>query len=305
MRVEARAEPMPKSKNKTKGTALSALAGIEYQGVAGASLPCEAAVVRLLQCGVAIPKVRILTSGIYHALLLETEVGDLIAIKSGFASGYGGTGPNAFSNSLQLLVTHGAELEEYPVTKKVLERLDRSALRLSDLEAIDASHPIRPSRCYEYILERHFEQARAGELWQYAPPVIPYALIDPRLMDLALEFWGDPNARLHQGYCRLEDAVRARIGSDKHGSKLFSQAFVDKACKLTWPVGDPGEATGRGQLFANAFQAYRNPRAHRENPRTHQLLEFLLLNHLFRLEAEAEDAAAPETTPISARPSTG
>jgi len=251
---------MPKDKKKPKGAARSELAGIEYHGITGASLPCEAAVVRLLQCGVSIPKVRILTSENFHALLLETDVGDVIAIKSGFASGYGGTGPNALSTALQLLVTHGADLEEFKVGKKVLERLDRSALRVSDLAAIDAAEPIRPSRCYEYIFERHFEQAHAGELWIYQPPVIPYALIDPRLMDLALAFWADPNARLHQAYCRLEDAVRAKIGSKKHGAKLFAHAFVEKDCRLTWPVNDPGEATGRGQLFANAFQAYRNPR---------------------------------------------
>jgi hypothetical protein len=285
---------VPKNKKPPKGAALAGLAGIEYHGVAGASLSCEAAVVRLLQCGVSIPKVQILTWENNHALLLETGLGDLVAIKSGFSSGYGGTGPNCFSTVLQLLVTHGAVLEEYPIGPKVLERLDHSALRLSDVERIDASAPIRPSRCYEYILERHAQQAYGGELWVYQPPMIPYALIDPRIIDLALEFWADPNARLHQGYCRLEDAVRARIGSDKHGAKLFSLAFVDKACKLTWTVGDPGEATGRGQLFVNAFQAYRNPRAHRENPKAHQLLEFLLLNHLFRLEAEAVEVVTPQ-----------
>lgn len=288
-------EAMAKTKLKAKAAGLSALAGIEYHGVPGASLPCEAAIVRLLQCDVAIVKVRILTSKYFHALLLETDLGEVIAIKSGFASGYGGTGPNAFSRSLQLLVTHGAELDEYPVKKKVLERLDRSALRLSDLQAIEATPPIRPSRCYEYILERHFEQGRAGEIWRGLPPVIPYALIDPRLMDLALGFWADADARLRQGYCRLEDIVRARTSSDKSSTRLFAQVFGDKNRRLTWPLTDPAEITARGQLFSNAFAAYRNPRAHNETPKSHQLVEFLLLNHLFRLEAEALDVTADDT----------
>jgi hypothetical protein len=41
--------------------------------------------------------------------------------------------------------------------------------------------------------------------------------------------------------------------------------------------------------------AYRNPRAHQEKPRSELLAEFLLLNQLFRLEAEAAEASKPAT----------
>lgn len=69
-------------------------AGIEYSGIAGSSKECQDAVVRLLQFDDRITRVRILSSPEnMHCLLLTINTGDLVAIKSGFASGYGGEGP--------------------------------------------------------------------------------------------------------------------------------------------------------------------------------------------------------------------
>ncbi len=85
------------------------LAGIEYSGVPGASKECQDAVMRLLQYGDQITRVRILSCSKEHCLLLTVNVGDLIAIKSGFTSGYIGEGPTAFSCVLQLLDAHKAQ----------------------------------------------------------------------------------------------------------------------------------------------------------------------------------------------------
>ena len=100
------------------------LAGIEYLGVAGASADCKDAVMRLLQYGDRITRARILTCSNVHCILLTVNVGDLIAVKSGFTSGYGGKGPHTFSYILQLLHAHGAGIEEYQVDHDVIERLD-------------------------------------------------------------------------------------------------------------------------------------------------------------------------------------
>jgi hypothetical protein len=70
------------------------LAGIEYYGIAGGSHDCQDAVTRLLQFGDLILRVRILSNSNYHGLLITEEAGDRVAIKFGFSSGYGGTGPN-------------------------------------------------------------------------------------------------------------------------------------------------------------------------------------------------------------------
>src|SRR5580704_12429216 len=124
----------------------SKFAAIEYHGVAGSSIDCETAVVRLLQSGDTPARARILSSGSTHCLLLTNKVGDHIAVKSGFSSGYGGTGPTCFSQVLQMLQTHDCEIDECDVDDTIIERLDASALTIKDLEKIVALSPRRPSR---------------------------------------------------------------------------------------------------------------------------------------------------------------
>jgi hypothetical protein len=214
---------------------------------------------------------------------------DPIAIKSGFSSGYGGEGPRTFSYVLQLLDSHGAEIEEYNVDASVIERLDNSALTLPDLKKLDQSKPIRPSRWHSYVHKDDYEHGRDGTLWRDFPPIVPFAIIDNRIMDLAVSFWKDPDDKLLKAYRRLEDLVRDRTGVREHGTKLFSQVFIGDNPRLTWQNVDGAEKIGRAQLFTAAYMAYRNPRAHRElkSCQDAQLSEFLLLNHLFRLEREA------------------
>ncbi len=264
-------------------------AGIQYVGIAGSSKDCQDAVVRFLQYGDQVLVARILTCGNFHGLLLTIGVGDVVAVKSGFASGYGGEGPHRFSYVLQLLEAHGVQIDEYEVTEGVIDRLDGSALSASDLNKIDGANPIRPTRWHDYIHEAHWEQSRSGTLWDEFPPVVPFAVIDPRLIDLAISFWEGPDDRLLTAYRRLEDIVRKRSCIDEHGAKLFSQAFMGSTPKLHWPDKDAGEQVGRGQLFIGAFSAFRNPRAHRElkDNTEDQLAEFLVVNQLFRLEREA------------------
>ena len=47
--------------------------------------------------------------------------------------------------------------------------------------------------------------------------VVPFAIVDGRLVDLALSFWEEPDHRLVTGYRRLEDIVRERTGLQEHG----------------------------------------------------------------------------------------
>jgi len=264
------------------------LAGIEYYGVPGGSKDCENAVMRLLQFGDVIKRAQILTASNRHCLLLTVNHGDLVAIKSGFASGYGGEGPRRFSRALQLLDTHGAEIEEREVDAALLERLDSAALRQSDIESIERAKQLR--QWGEYIDSQDIDRSLDGTLWRDFPPVIPFAVIDSRIFDLALSFWGGPDDRLLKGYRRLEDLIRDRTSIDEHGSKLFSRAFSGDAPKLGWKDINDSERAGRANLFIGAYMAHRNPRAHRESKSYYldaYLTEFLVLNHLFRLEREA------------------
>jgi Protein of unknown function (Hypoth_ymh) len=280
------------SENRTDGfedDSADELAGIEYAGIAGGSKDCQDAIEMLLQFGTHIQRARILTCDNDHCILLTDDVDDPIAIKSGFASGYGGEGPRTFSYVLQLLDSHGAGIEEYDVDASFIERLDNSALTLADLKKLDQSKPIRPTRWKSYVDKDDYERGHDGTLWRDFPPVIPFAIIDNRIMDLAISFWKESDDRLLKAYRRLEDLVRERTGLQEHGSKLFSRAFSGNNSKLNWPDIDETEKAGRANLFTGAYMAHRNPRAHRElkSVQDAQLSEFLLLNHLFRLEREA------------------
>ena len=265
------------------------LGGIEYHGVPGASQDCQDAVVRLLQFGNDIKRARIISCSNSHCLLLTNSIGDLIAIKSGFSSGYAGEGPRRFSYMLQVLQTHGAEIDECAVDEAVVERLDMSALTAADVQEIDTAKPIRPSRWHDYVFERHYERARDGTLWDEFRPIVPFAIIDSRITDLALSFWENPDDKLLKGYRRLEGIVRERTGAGEHGAKLFAKAFTGATPLLHWKNIDDGEKVGRAGLFTGTYMAHRNPRAHRElkTDPAEQLTEFLVLNHLYRLEKES------------------
>jgi hypothetical protein len=281
---------MRAKRNSNKPRPSDQPAGIEYVGISGISKDCQDAVLRFIQFGTRITHVRILSAKNRHCLLLTREGGDQVAVKSGFATGYGGEGPRRFSYVLQVLDSHGAEIVEHDAPRSVLDKIDDSALTRSDLKRVKKMRHVLPSRWYDYVSERDFKRAREGTLWcEEFPPVIPFALIDARIMDLALNFWDSPDNGLLVAYRRLEDIVREKTAIKHSGAKLFAQAFNPTDGALTWEHVDDGERAGRMQLFTGTYGAHRNRRAHKEL-QTHSrelLAEFLLLNHLDCLERDA------------------
>lgn len=268
-----------------------AAAGIQYAGEPGVTQTCVEAIVRLIQCRTAIQEARLLTAGSRHAIVLTLPLDTTLAVKTGFRSGYIGEGPAGLSRVVALLDFHRVEIDEYTVEAQLLDRLDASALTNDDLTLLTSQRAIRPQRWHDYIVGGDLGRQRNGTIWQDFCPVLPLAIIDPRIADLAKTFWEAPGDRIMDGYRRLEDTVRQRTGIDEHGQKLFSEAFLGTPPKLVWKgCGHENEQKGRAQIFAGAFMGYRNARAHREVDATiDQLLtEFILLNHLFRLEREAE-----------------
>lgn len=277
-------------------------AAIEYMGHAGSTAECKEAVVRLLQAREEITRVRILTCDHQHCLLLTIGEYDLVAIKSGFASGYTGAGAHGFSFVLQLLeaylpsdrkTNNGAELiiNEYEVGKEIIERIDNSALTRKDVEAVNSIRSVRPLRWYGYILESHRKAKEDGTLFQKIRPILPLGIVDPRILDLALSFWDDPNSRILKAFSRLEELIRKRTAIKEVGAKLFQEAFDIERGKLGWKNLERSEQVGRIQLFAGAYMVHRNPRAHKDiekEAEENQVSEFLLVNHLFRLEKEAK-----------------
>jgi hypothetical protein len=242
-----------------------ATAQIEYHGQSGVTAACIQAIVRLVQSGVWVSRALLLSVDNSHAFLLRVGEADHIAVKSGFSSAYSGEGPRG---------------------------LNAGALTESDLDLIEASSPVRPLRLHDYV---YFGNGSDGVpdagLRAYFPAVVPYRLVDHRIIDLALKFDSDRDAAIMSGYRRLEGIVRERTGAalDWSAVKVFARAFQGDDSILVWNGSDAAESKGKGALFAAVFMAFRNGRAHRELKRTieQELREFMLLNELYLLEAEA------------------
>ncbi|WP_459568535.1 TIGR02391 family protein [Cupriavidus sp. 8B] len=270
----------------TKGAGLAA---IQYIGRAGISASCLDAVMRLVQFDERIGLAQILTADNCHCLLLTLDGGELVAVKSGFSSGYGGEGPRTLAKVLCILRAYRVEIDECAVPAALLDRIDASALTVKDLDLIQSSDAVRPMRWYDYIYDVGYRGVENGDVWKLFRPIMPWAIIDSRISDLAVEFFDDPDRSILNAFRRLEDIIRKRLNTDASSTRLFSMAFNGDDSQLIWPDIDSGEQKGRGQIFTGAYLAYRNPRAHKEvsQNRGAALTEFLLLNQLYLLENTA------------------
>ena len=263
---------------------------VQYVGLAGISNSCLDAVKRYVQYGDRIERVKVLTTASkMHALLLVIDPLETVAVKSGFSSGYSGEGPRTFAETLRLLIDYGVDIEECEVDEAVMARLDASALTSKDLRSLDSARAVRPTRIHDYIYEGLGRDSRKRGQWSSIRTVMPWSLIDHRIVDLALRFFDESDDSLHRGFRRLEDIVRARIESSGSSSQLMAQAFQGENSRLTWEDVEPAEQNGLAQLFVGTYLAYRNRRAHRELQQRAEdaLPEFLLLNHLFVLESKS------------------
>ena len=275
------------------------LAAIEYHGRSGDTESCLNAIARLIQFGNRIHKAYLLSNieselGFgQHCYLLTIDYGEHIAIKSGFSSGYSGQGPSGLSKSLQMLIRHHVEIEEYEVNEDFIYQLDQSCLLISDLDSFKSMRPVRPKRYYDYILleggDKVFDNNKIQSLF---PEVVPYSVLDQRLIDLAIKFVDAPDQTLMTAYRRMEDVIRERSNfTGGSGSRLFSSVFQGNDAVLHWPKIPESETKGRVALFTGAYMAYRNRRAHKEtdDDLKSALREFLLINQLFILESEAKE----------------
>src|SRR3989344_3708956 len=135
---------------------------IEYMGKAGVTQTCVDAITRLIQYRDIIKQVRILSSSGRHCLLLTRYSGGLVAIKSGFSSGYTGTGPKKFSYILQLFQAHNIDMEEYEVSNAIIDKIDNSKLTEEDIFKIKTAKPVHPVRLYDYINNQDFQSFQNG-----------------------------------------------------------------------------------------------------------------------------------------------
>lgn len=278
----------------SKKISTSTLAGIQYHGEAGFTQPCIDAIVRLLQAGDVIEKVWLLSGTVdehganSHAFLLRVD-GFYIAVKSGFGSGYGGEGHKGLSKVLKLFLFYELDIDELHVGDEVLESVDKGCLTKEQLAKLESTPRVLPVKFYDYIIGSSIEYYQQFNKYLF-PYILPLAIIDTRIMDLAKTLRDEPDARLFTGYRRLEDAVREKSGlKNEVSTKLFSKAFTGDESILIWQSAEKSENKGLAQLFVGTYMAYRNKRAHKEQDDSNEIVirEFLLLNELFLLEAKS------------------
>lgn len=270
------------------------LAGIQYLGLDGITQSCLSALAHLLSDEKNLMKAALLTAGHTHGFVIWTEFEEIIAIKAGFSSGYGGEGPHGLAVSLALLIKHRVDVEEYIVDQLMISRLSASCLLQQDIEHLTHAPPNRPQRWHDYLYEYRTVVDQSGKnLARHYGLLIPFALIDDRIMDLAVNFRDDTDAAIISAFRRLETIFRKRTGLQGEGTRLFANSFSGVDPILQWNVPDEGESKGRAQLFPAVYMAFRNARVHREIEIDIEaaLREFLLVNELFRLEAEAMTAS--------------
>ncbi|MBM2578180.1 hypothetical protein JQC91_17875 [Jannaschia sp. Os4] len=274
------------------------LTSIEYHGSPNTTASCVRAVERLLLHDPRIEDARLLTCrkghDARHGLLLATDDGP-VAIRTGFTSGYPGEGPRGLGRSLHLLDLHRIMVGEIHVSIDLLDRLDRCVLTTDDLRQIESTRPTYGPDVYDYVHPYVTSFAPEGSAWHASQASIPYAVLDPRLFDLAVDFWVDPDAALMKAFRKLETIIAERLlangidPNDMPASKLFPVAFNRPDGPLTWRDLSSGEVVGRVNLFVGTYSAYRNARVHREGEVDEQqaLIELLAVNHLFLLEGRA------------------
>ena len=283
---------MTKTEKKTLNQ--NDLAGIQYLGLAGVTAQCLRGIARLIHFGDTIHHARLITSKEnHHSFILTVNHNEQVAIKSGFASGYTGTGAHGLSTAIQMLMRHHVKIDEYNVSSEFIERLDRSCLLHSDLEQLEEQKAVKPDRYADYIIGVDFIARRHlydnDLLRSEFPAAIPFHIIDDRIMDLALDFPTNPDFCILSAFRRLEDIIRERTElKDESGESFFGRAFHGPESILCWD-GHKNEQKGKANMFVGIFGTYRNPRAHREQKTKigEYLREFLLLNELFLLESNA------------------
>jgi hypothetical protein len=265
-------------------------AGLAYHGSSRTTQSCVEAIARLIQAGEWITQAFLLTADGRHCFVLEIAEYDLVVIKAGFTSGYSGEGPTGLALALRLLRRHRIDVEELEVSPDVLRRVDDSRLTDDDLKLINTSQAIRPIRLEQYTYGVFHDEPCAPKMRAAFPLIVPFGLVDERIVDLAVNLGERADSAIAAAFKRLESIFVERCGKpDRYGVRLFKEALKGPCSLLTWEGIGEQEAEGRAELFVAVYRGFRNRRAHKElnSKPAEALREFLLVNELFLLEAEA------------------
>ena len=254
---------------------------------------CIEAIALVLQIEEQVETALVLTYDHNHCFLIK-GYRSLYLIRNGFRSDHISEGYKGFVKALKLLQTHQVDIKELIVTLKEFETIKQNSLGDNHIETFLNNPSSRTNTIYEYISNLDYMLDKPLKTDNYYPNGLPLALIDERILDLALKFKTDADSSIMNAYTRLEDIVREKIDSKKFSSSLMEDVFCSDLKKnrlsiFKWESENEESSTAIGRLFVNTFKAYRNQRAHSEVKKSLKQLqrEFLLINELYLLESEA------------------
>lgn len=264
--------------------------------VGGSTSDSSEAILDYLAYGDKLTKVRLLSSpkdkesgNARHGFFIAFEHMESIIVPRGYASGYGGTGPNQLSNILLVLESYDVYVGEILLEPDVFSRLRNQCLTHQDLDDIRSVSDFQANDISEYILPHHFEPSFKRYLFNRYSPKLPLAMLHPSIQDLKSRIFTNPEDALRQGYIRIETKLRDLSGSSRHGVSLFDNVLkpTNGTVKLKNIVNE-SEQEGLLNFIKGVFQLYQVPLMHRETPKakygTHSAIsEFLLISHILHL----------------------
>ncbi|MFQ3246609.1 MAG: hypothetical protein ACI9SP_003262 [Arenicella sp.] len=250
---------------------------IQYHGDNRTTESCIDAIARLLHFGDRIGLALLLTCEGHHAFLLTLNEYQKIIIQSGFASGYGGEGPKGLSKVIQLLRLHSVELEEVYVSSKIFSRIESSQLRDKDLQQIEETSYVRPITLIDYVFD--IGEIPERELLMRFPCVIPWATLDPRIIDLVLILNLGDSSAVSRAFNRFETILKERAGNNSRSLRAAANSVFSNGCTSDSP-------SAAEKLVTSVYTLFRNSRAHEERyfSREEDIRCIALINELFLLE---------------------
>lgn len=264
--------------------------------IGGSSKDSTEAIIDLLSQGDKLERARLLSSPAdkengtrHHGFFLSFEHLGYFIVPRGYASGYGGTGPNQLSNALMIFESYDVDAREIILETEVFERLEYQCLTHDDFDKITEPRDSQCGNSSDYILDHTWDRYTRNAILSGYSPRLPLSLLHPSIQPLKSLIFSAPEDALRRAYVILESKVRKLSGLKLHGTKLFDEALKPRIGTLQLIDGeDEGEQAGVQNFLKGLFQLHRNPLMHRDLDKDsvgihNAISEFLVINHALGL----------------------
>ena len=289
---------------------------VQYMGIPKISDPCLLAVDTIvnserpperasLVTWVTVPRSR---QSDHLFLFWDWNEVPLTVVHSGFASGYSGIAPRAFSMALCMIRDKAIPISELRVQEGLFNALEERRPTQAMLDQLCIQGEPMEQWIWAYVWERHEQMVEERTFWpMWHQPNLVFDFLDPELAERCQSLYpANVDAAVREAFlvveARLHGLIEASIEDSEAltGLALVTAALRPNGGILTDESLRPSEREGLHHLFRGAFQYVRNPRAHRfvdeEDPQ--RAIEFIYLaDLLLRCLPSAPPAPEPQQHP--------